>query len=486
MQYGLPTYGWRIALPKIAGIAGCRGLSGSDRLDSAGATHDQPLPTAGLWRDLGVLPRGRVHTSWDVVHNREDGDRFIALTPYFAVYWITMTQQPAHICILGGGFGGLYTALALDRLPWPPLQHPRITLVDQRDRFTFAPLLYELLTGELQTWEVAPPYAELLSETRIQFRQTAVNQVDLANQRVDLADGSSLDYDRLVLALGGETPVDQVPGAQEHAIPFRTVHDAYRLDERLRLLETSEVDKIRVAIVGGGTSGVELACKLADRLGKRGRLRLVERGEDLLKRSPEFNREASRKALSDRGVWLDLETQVTQVTGDSLSLDYRGQIDTIPVDIVLWTVGTQVAEVVRSLPVPHNDQGQLTITPTLQVVEHPHVFALGDLAACEDAAGQRIPATAQAAFQQADYAAWNIWADLSDRPLLPFRYQNLGEMMTLGIDNATLMGLGLTLDGQLAHIFRRLAYLYRMPTFDHQLKVGLNWIARPLRELLST
>jgi NADH:ubiquinone reductase (non-electrogenic) len=404
----------------------------------------------------------------------------------FAVYGILMTQQPAHICILGGGFGGLYTALALDRLPWPPIQHPQITLVDQRDRFTFSPLLYELLTGELQAWEVAPPYAELLAETRIQFRQASVDTIDMAQQQVTLGDGSTLAYDRLVLALGGETPVDQVPGAKEHAIPFRTVQDAYRLDERLRSLEQSGADKIRVAIVGGGTSGVELACKLADRLGDRGRLRLVERGEELLKRSPDFNREAARTALSDRAVWLDLETQVTEVTADSLSLDYRGQVDVIPVDIVLWTVGTQVAPAVRSLSLPRNPQGQLQITPTLQVVDHPHILALGDLAECHDATGQRVPATAQAAFQQAEYAAWNIWADLSDRPQLPFRYQNLGEMMTLGVDNATLMGLGLKIDGQLAHLCRRLAYLYRMPTFDHQLKVGLNWIARPLRELLST
>ncbi len=398
-----------------------------------------------------------------------------------------MTQQSARICILGGGFGGLYTALALDRLPWTPLQTPTITLIDQRDRFLFSPLLYELLTGELQTWEIAPPYAELLADTRIQYRQASVKtlQVETDHQQVLLSNDETLEFDRLVLALGGETPVNQVPGADTHAIPFRTVQDAYRLDETLRSLEQSDVDKIRIAIVGGGYSGVELACKLADRLGQRGRLRLVDRGDDVLKRSPEFNREAARNALSDRGIWLDLETQVSEVGADTISLDYRGQVDTIPVDIVMWTIGTQVAEVVRSLPVLHNEQGQIFVTPTLQTQSHPHIFALGDLADCKDAGGQTVPATAQAAFQQAEYAAWNIWASLCDRPMLPFRYQNLGEMMTLGVDNATLSGLGLKIDGQLAHVVRRLAYLYRMPTFDHQLKVGLNWMARPLRELLS-
>jgi NADH dehydrogenase len=126
----------------------------------------------------------------------------------------------------------------------------------------------------------------------------------------------------------------------------------------------------------------------------------------------------------------------------------------------------------------------LVITPTLQVVEHADIFALGDLAECHDATGQTVPASAQAAYQQAQYAGWNVWASLSDRPLLPFRYQNLGEMLSLGLDDATFAGLGLKLNGPLAYVARRLAYLYRMPTLEHQLRVGLNWVTRPVQDLL--
>lgn len=395
-----------------------------------------------------------------------------------------MTEQARRIYILGGGFGGLYTALALSRLPWPPNLRPDLVLVDQRDRFLFSPLLYELLTGELQTWEIAPPFSELLAGTSIKFQQGAVSTIDVQHNTVIFQDGMPQSYDRLVLALGGDTPATTIPGVHEYALPFRTVQDAYHLEEKLRQFEASPSDKIRVAIVGGGYSGVELACKLADRLGERGRIRLVEKGDDILKRSPAFNREAAQKALSDRKVWIDLETGVTEITATTISLDYRGQVDTIPVDIVLWTTGTHVAEVVRSLPVKHNEQGQVMVEPTLQVVDHPHVFAVGDLAECRDADGQIMPPTAQVAIQQADYAAWNIWASLTDRPLLPFKYQNLGEMMTLGVENATLSGLGLKLEGPMAHVVRRLTYLWRMPTLEHQIKVGLNWIAAPLRDAL--
>ncbi len=396
-----------------------------------------------------------------------------------------MTQQPARICILGGGFGGLYTALRLGQLPWEKSERPEIVLVDQSDRFLFSPFLYELLTGELQTWEIAPPFPEILSGTGVRFCQGVVAGIGIEEQRVQLRDGPEIPYDRLVLALGGETPLDLANGATSYAFPFRTIADAYRLKERLRVLEESEADKIRVAIVGAGYSGVELACKLADRLGERGRFRLIELTNQILRTSPEFNRAAATKALEARGIWIDLETAVESIGPDTLSLEYKGQVDTIPVDMTIWTVGTRVAPAVRALPLKQNQRGQLTTTPTLQVVDRPEIFALGDLADCRDAEGQQVPSTAQAAFQQADYAGWNIWASLTGRPMLPFRYQQLGEMMTLGTDNATLSGLGIKLDGPLAYTARRLAYLYRMPTLDHQLKVGFNWIAGSVLERLS-
>jgi NADH:ubiquinone reductase (non-electrogenic) len=396
-----------------------------------------------------------------------------------------MTASPKRICILGGGFGGLYTALRLSNLPWPQQEPVEIVLIDQRDRFLFAPLLYELVTGELQTWEIAPPYGELLENTTVRFIQSAVSGVNLGDRQVLLPDQEPLTYDRLVLAVGGDTPMGSVPGVADHAIPFRTVEDAQCLQDRLRLLEASDAETLRVAVIGGGYSGVELACKLADRLGSRGRIRLVERGSEILLTSTDFNRQAAESALSERGVWVDLETTVKSVSADTLSLEYRDQVDEIPVDIVLWTVGTCVTPLVAALDLPKNERQQIQVHPTLQVVDHPEIFALGDLADCKDADSQQVPTTAQSALQQADYAGWNLWASLTHRPLLPFRYQHLGEMMALGIDNATLTGLGVQLDGPLAHVARRLTYLYRMPTLNHQIRVGLNWIEKPLRDLLS-
>jgi demethylphylloquinone reductase len=388
------------------------------------------------------------------------------------------------ICILGGGFGGLYTALRLQQLDWGNVQR-KIILVDKSDRFVFTPLLYELLTGEMTAWEVAPTFQDLLQGTNIEFRQGTVESIDLTAQSVQVSGYGLINYDKLVLSLGGETPIGNTPGVAEHTIPFRNLNDVNRLEGRLRQLENSDAEKIRVAIVGAGFSGVELACKLADRLGDRGRIRLVELGTKILPAAVEFNQTAAQAALSARKVWIDLETSVKEVTATELAMEYREQVDRIPVDVVLWTVGNQANPVVANLVFERNLRGQIKTLPTLQTVDRPEVYALGDLAEVIDGDGNKIPATAQSALQQADFAAWNIWSQALHKPLLPFRYTNLGEMMALGSNSATLSGLGVQLDGTAAYLARRLVYLYRLPTLNHQIQVGLHWIGQPIAQLLA-
>jgi len=390
-----------------------------------------------------------------------------------------------RICILGGGFGGLYTALNLSRLPWAIM--PEIILIDKNDRFLFTPFLYELVTGEMNEWEVAPSFVELLANTGIQFIQGTVTDIDLDAKQVEVNIGqpSTLLFDRLVLAIGGETPINLIEGAAEYAIPFRTLNDLYRLNSKLELLEASNQDKIRVCIAGGGSSGVELACKVADRLKGRGRVRLVDRNDKILSRSTTQNRNIAELALSKRGIWTDLNTRVAQITEDDITLDYGNGSDTLPVDIVLWTVGTSFSKLLQKLPVPHDQRGALSTETTLQLRGHEDVFAIGDVAACVDSNGQVLTATAQVAFQQSQYCAWNIWASLNQQKLVPFSYIPLGEFISLGVDGATASILGrFNIDGLPASLMRRFAYLLRMPTLQHQWKIGTYWLTQPFVEAL--
>ncbi|MGQ9866213.1 MAG: NAD(P)/FAD-dependent oxidoreductase [Pseudanabaenaceae cyanobacterium] len=379
-----------------------------------------------------------------------------------------------RIGIVGGGFGGLYTALHLSRLPWR--QRPEIALLERNDRFVFSPLLYEVVTGELPEWEVAPEYMDLLQGTNVLFVQGEVTAVETDSQHLRLADGRRLHWDYLVLATGCETPLAGVPGAREYALPFRTLADARRLHQKLTELEQSPREKIRVCIVGGGASGIELACKLADRLGERGRVRILDRNRSLLMRGLSANREAAVKALDQRNVWRDLGTQAIEVRPDEIVLDYGQGTDTLPTDLVLWTVGNRAPQLLQDLDLPKKGD-RLHIQPTLQVREHPHIFALGDGAAGTDDTGQPLPATAQVAIQQAQYCAWNLWSAIAGRPLVDFRYVPLGEFLSLGKGTASLATWGnLHGAGSWANAVRRGAYLLRMPTLTHRARMGWHWL----------
>eukprot|EP00242_Pyramimonas_sp_CCMP2087_P010836 CAMPEP_0198199876 /NCGR_PEP_ID=MMETSP1445-20131203/3001_1 /TAXON_ID=36898 /ORGANISM="Pyramimonas sp., Strain CCMP2087" /LENGTH=235 /DNA_ID=CAMNT_0043869781 /DNA_START=77 /DNA_END=781 /DNA_ORIENTATION=- len=144
-----------------------------------------------------------------------------------------------RVCILGGGFGGLYTALRLNSLPWPQGTEPEVTLVDMNDNFVFKPLLYELLNGGAEPHEVAPTFQDLLAGTKVTFRKAAVESIEPRAEGatepglVTLKGGDTLEYDWLVLALGAQTKLALVPGVREHALPFSTLEDAMEVDMQL-------------------------------------------------------------------------------------------------------------------------------------------------------------------------------------------------------------------------------------------------------------
>ena len=176
-------------------------------------------------------------------------------------------MSKAKIVILGGGFGGVFTALELAGAA-------DVTLVSDADHFLFTPMLYEYLSGEVEEWHIAPRYNELL-EDNVHTVQSAVTGVDLKSQTVSLAGQQTLNYDVLVLALGGITNYVGVEGAEEFSKPFRKIKHA----DDLRALMVAALDRIppdmpplevqnelTFAVVGAGASGCELSTKMADLL----------------------------------------------------------------------------------------------------------------------------------------------------------------------------------------------------------------------------
>ena len=376
--------------------------------------------------------------------------------------------HPPRIVIVGGGFAGLYTALYLQK--YRSLKNSSITLVEPRDRFLFTPLLYEVLTEELLLWEVAPSYATLLAGTPIQWQQDRAEHIDLVHQQVSLSQGDSLPYDYLVVATGAKTRPLPIPGIEKYAVTFRQLDDVAEVKARLDQLAQMP-GPVSVTVIGAGASGVELATKIADRLGAT--VRLVDRGAQILKPFPGGLQRQAMGALMQRGVELHLKTEVNEVGPDYVCLDNTR----FSSDLTLWATGTEAVPWLGE-PVNSNDSGQVWVRPTLQLGDYDNVFVIGDVAAQK----RPTPNTAQAAYQGAAAVARSLANMAQNRPPVPFRYLHLGDMLALGKGTGGVWSFGLCLGGKLGGIVRRAVYIHRLPTHRHRLKV----VRRALQQIVHS
>lgn len=438
---------------------------------------------------------------------------------------IQMRAGADEVVVVGGGFGGLYTALKMAS----GNNSLQVTLVDPKDKFVFLPLLYELAVGTASVIEVAPRYADILEGSGVTFRQASVTDIDVNEKTLTLdgRNGGSISFDQLVVSVGSQPRSDMIPGSAEYAMPFSRVEDAYELKRRLRALLASDASSVRVAVVGGGYSGAEVAASVAEYLGQdRASVTIIDRNARIMSTSPSHNREAAEQRLAALGVRLEVNTAVAEVRPGGLVLQpIRGNVDAnddeegddhggdapkgevTPADLVILTAGIK-PNALTSLLIQQGEfmaagNGRLAVDRTLRCQGQTSlVWALGDCACVvqpEDGADSSsipvsdVPLTAQAAMQQADIVAANAVLaaeylmsddDVEDQ-LSPttgklgsqwkrFTFVPLGEMLTLGLADASISSLGgrVQLDGPVAALARRLVYAARMPT-DRQRATAL-------------
>ncbi|HST52920.1 MAG TPA: NAD(P)/FAD-dependent oxidoreductase [Pyrinomonadaceae bacterium] len=395
------------------------------------------------------------------------------------------TAGRARILIVGGGFGGLFTAMSLAGAG-------EVTLVSNEDHFLHTPLLYEYLSGEVEAWHIAPPYRELLDE-RVRFVEGAATDVDLDKREVAVAGRASrLSYDYLVLAVGGVTNFWGVEGAERNTMPFRKISDADNLRRRMTTTldliqpDAAPQDARRSAtfvIVGGGASGIELSTKMADllrdafrRRGLRGepRVVVVEMGREIVPGMGDDLRAAIQKVLDEKRVEIHTDTRVVEVTGEGVMFEHAGTRETIEAAGVVWTAGVRVNPLVERLNVEKTHNGLIVIEPTLQIRGRAEVFALGDIANLPNVP-PTLAGTAQLAYQQSRLVARNIQALVDGSVPSAGRFEELGEAVSLGTDDAALLVEGRIVSGQLARQARFALYTLRLPTWHQRLRVGAAW-----------
>jgi demethylphylloquinone reductase len=409
-----------------------------------------------------------------------------------------MANKQARILIIGGGFGGLFTALDLAGAG-------EVTLITPEDHFLFTPMLYEYLSGEVEAWHIAPQYKELLDES-IKRVRGEVEDIDFGAREVTIQGSErKIAYDVLVLATGGITNYWNIEGAEEFALPFRKLSHADALRKRMvDVLDGVPPDlapqdarrALTFAIVGAGASGVELSTKMADLLHdafKRralkgeARVMVIEMGSTVVPGMGDEIRAIVEEALKEARVEIHTETRVLRVKRDGFTIEHNGEETDVEAAGVIWTAGVRVNPLVEKLEVEKDRRGLVLVEPTLQVRGHKNVFALGDIAFFEDAT-PTLSGTAQLANQQASLLASNIKALLDGRRLHARHFVELGEAVSLGTENAAVLAGGKAFGGPLARQARFALYTARLPTWHHRLKVGASWFfegtsPRPLQPL---
>jgi NADH dehydrogenase len=394
-------------------------------------------------------------------------------------------EQRARILVVGGGFGGLFTALGLAGAG-------DVTLVANDDHFLHTPLLYEYLSGEVEAWHIAPPYRELLDE-QISFVQGAVTDVDFEKKEVAVAGRvRRFAYDYLVLAVGGVTNFWGVEGAETYALPFRKIRHAD--DLRRRMIDTLDhippdtapQDARRAAtfvVAGGGASGVELSTKMSDllrdafrRRGLRGepRVVIIEMGKHAVPGMDDELRAAVEQVMNEKRIEVFTQTRVVRVLNNGVELEHEGARETIEAAGVVWTAGVCINPLIERLEVEKTEKGLVVVAPTLQTRNRPEVFALGDIAYFPNVVPS-LAGTAQLALQQSRLVARNIQALIDGSVPSAGHFEELGEAVSLGTDVAAVLTAGRVIEGKLARQARFALYTTRLPTWHHRLRVGAAW-----------
>ena len=399
-----------------------------------------------------------------------------------------------RVLILGGGFGGIYAALRLEKC----LSHHadlEVTLVTRENHFLFTPMLPEVAAGELELSTIINPLRRMLK--RVKSFVGTIEAIDLEARRVTVShafDGHTheLPYDQLILALGAATNFFDLPGVEERCLTIKTLADAITIRNQLIThLEEANAEcaagerqpMLTFVVAGGGFAGVETLGGINDLVREAIRfytnlhpdyLRFVlVTPDDVI--LPELNRKLgiyAQRKISMRGVEI--------ITGAKVSAFRDGVVELtngakIRANTLIWAAGTAPNPLITTLPVPKRN-ARIVVNDHLGVDGWPEVWAVGDCALVSNSrVGGFYPPTAQHALRQGNTAARNVAATLYGGRKRPFRYATVGQLAAIGRHAGVASILGVNFSGFFAWWLWRTIYLIKLPRLEKKVRVALDW-----------
>ncbi len=382
-----------------------------------------------------------------------------------------------RVVVAGSGFSGSMVARGLSRKAGV-----EVVVVNADNFLLFTPMLAEAAVGDVDPRHIIAPIRQLAPQAKLV--QGVIESVDALTRRVVVnrlfgETTESIAGDALVLALGSVTNTYGVAGADERALPFKTIVDALRI--RNRILARMEAEgTVSVAVVGAGFSGAELTAALADFLGEVHRrfyatgpaptVTLVDAVDRITPALTSALSESAARALAKRDVRLVLGSSVTEVTEGGIRLENDAFVEA---ETVIWAAGIKPHPLLARTGV-ETESGKIPVDGHFRTAIDG-VYAVGDAALSPRGDGGFSPPTAQFALRQGRYLGRNLDVIHTGRNVAPFSYSTKGELVSLGHRNAVGRVLGVPVSGLIGWFLWRSYYLLQLPTNLRKARVALDW-----------
>ncbi len=401
-----------------------------------------------------------------------------------------MSTHKPKIVILGAGFGGVYTFLHLRKFLGQ--SQAEITIINKTNHFLFTPLLHEVATGGLAHHQVVESIREITYKKGATIHVAEIKHINTAHKTVE-TDIGPVPYDYLVIATGAVTEFYGIPGAAEKTYVLKTLRDAIGIRNKIidafeKAVEIKDISERRkllsFVLVGGGATGVELAAEVSEFFhdafqkflcGKISAedvsIHLIAGEPNLLNVFKPGMQKRARMILERVGVKVHTGKRVIGVEDTGVILSDNSKIES---RLVIWVAGVKPNTPASDVPLSTSaSRGRIVVQKTMKVVGQEHVYALGDVATFE---GQFLPTHAQVAVQEAPVVAHNIVGQIRNwRTVKEFRYNPIGDLVSLGRWQASGHILGILWTGPLAWFIWRTVYLFKYASWSKRIKIAVDW-----------